>query len=215
MQTAFAVDLPEKGAQGRDFRGISVAISAESANIRSKIETLARRSGAVVVASGARYEILLAAVDESTPPELLREVAHSSKTCAIWTSAQPPDNTTLRIFRAGLASILSLESTGDQFQAALKALQAGLQVTQQEFIRARSTQASDTLSSLSREELTDREQQVLGMMAEGLSNKEISARLAISAHTVKFHISSILGKLGATSRTEAVSIGVRTGRVVI
>ena len=215
MQTAFAVDLPEKGAQGRDFRGISVAISAESANIRSKIETLARRSGAVVVASGARYDVLLAAVDESMSPDLLREVAHSSKTCAIWTSAQPPHNAVLRIFRAGLASILSLETTDDQFQAALKALQAGLQVTQQEFIRARSTQASDTLSSLSREELTDREQQVLGMMAEGLSNKEISARLAISAHTVKFHISSILGKLGATSRTEAVSIGVRTGRVVI
>jgi len=215
MQTAFAVDLPENGAQGRDIRDISVAISAESANIRSKIEALTRRSGALVVPSGARYDVLLAAVDESTPPELLREVARSSKTCAIWTSAQPPDTAVLRILRAGLASILSLESTSDQFQAALKALQAGLQVTHPELIHTRNTQASDTLSSLSREELTDREQQVLGMMAEGLSNKEISARLGISAHTVKFHISSILGKFGAASRTEAVSIGVRTGRVVI
>jgi DNA-binding NarL/FixJ family response regulator len=215
MQTAFAVDLPEKGAQERDIRDISVAIAAESANIRSKIEALARRSGALVVGSGARYDILLAAIDESTPPELLREVTHSSKTCAIWTSAQPPGNAVLRIFRAGLASILWLESTSDQCQAGLKAIQADLQVTHPEFIHNRSTQASDAPSSLFKEELTDREQQVLGMMAEGLSNKEISARLAISAHTVKFHISSILGKLDATSRTEAVSIGVRTGRVVI
>jgi DNA-binding CsgD family transcriptional regulator len=53
------------------------------------------------------------------------------------------------------------------------------------------------------------------MMADGLGNKEIAARLGISTHTVKFHISSILGKLGAGSRTEAVSIGMRTGRVLI
>jgi DNA-binding NarL/FixJ family response regulator len=66
-----------------------------------------------------------------------------------------------------------------------------------------------------KEELTEREQQVLSMMADGLGNKEIAARLGISTHTVKFHISSILGKLGAGSRTEAVSIGMRTGRVLI
>jgi DNA-binding CsgD family transcriptional regulator len=52
-------------------------------------------------------------------------------------------------------------------------------------------------------------------MAEGLANKEISSRLGISTHTVKFHISSILGKFNAASRTEAVSIGVKSGRLVI
>ena len=71
------------------------------------------------------------------------------------------------------------------------------------------------IASSSPEELTDREQEVLTMLAEGLSNKEISSRLSISTHTVKFHISSILGKLGAGSRTEAVSIGMRSGRVAI
>ena len=65
------------------------------------------------------------------------------------------------------------------------------------------------------EHLTVREREVLEMMSEGLSNKEIAAQLDISAHTVKFHISSILGKLGASSRTEATTIGLRRGLITI
>ena len=65
------------------------------------------------------------------------------------------------------------------------------------------------------EELTPREIKVLRMMAEGLSNKEIAARLAISDHTVKFHISSILSKLGAATRTEAVTTGIRMGIILL
>jgi len=53
------------------------------------------------------------------------------------------------------------------------------------------------------------------MMAEGLGNKEIAARLGISVHTVKFHIASIFAKLGVESRTEAVTVGVRRGLVLI
>jgi len=215
MQTVFAVDLPEKAAEKDHAKGISVAISAKSPADQSKIESLARRSGALLVTSGARYDVLLVAVDESTSKALLIELAHASKICAIWTSAGPPQNTWLRILRGGFAGILSLDSTCEQFQSALKAIHAGLQVTDPRLILAPDTRALATLRSFAEEALTDREQQVLGMMAEGLANKEISARLNISAHTVKFHISSILGKLGATSRTEAVTIGVRTGRVVI
>lgn len=54
--------------------------------------------------------------------------------------------------------------------------------------------------------LSERELEVLTLLAEGLSNREIGARLTISHYTVKFHVSSVLGKLGASSRTEAVSI---------
>ena len=49
------------------------------------------------------------------------------------------------------------------------------------------------------------------MVAEGLGNKEVASRLGISDHTVKFHISSIFAKLGASNRAEAVTVGIRHG----
>jgi two-component system, NarL family, response regulator YdfI len=73
----------------------------------------------------------------------------------------------------------------------------------------------DPIADASPEHLTLREREVLEMMMEGLSNKEIAAHLNISAHTVKFHISSILGKLGASTRTEAAAIGLRRGLITI
>ena len=63
--------------------------------------------------------------------------------------------------------------------------------------------------------LTPRELEVLQLVALGLPNKAIAARLAISEHTVKFHVAAILGKLGAGSRTEAVHVGARRGLVVL
>jgi DNA-binding NarL/FixJ family response regulator len=65
------------------------------------------------------------------------------------------------------------------------------------------------------EDLTTRESEVLRLVSMGLGNKEIAARLAISEHTAKFHISSILSKLQAGSRTEAVSVGIRKGLIPI
>ena len=65
------------------------------------------------------------------------------------------------------------------------------------------------------EALTPRELQVLRLMAEGLANKEIADQLGISEHTVKFHVASVLGKLQAASRTEAVTQGIRRGLVPI
>jgi DNA-binding NarL/FixJ family response regulator len=53
------------------------------------------------------------------------------------------------------------------------------------------------------------------MLALGLANKEIAARLNISEHTVKFHVAAILGKFGAASRTEAVALGIRHGLVLL
>jgi len=65
------------------------------------------------------------------------------------------------------------------------------------------------------EMLTTRELEVLRMLADGLSNKEIATRLGISDHTAKFHVTQILGKLGAASRAEAAAIGIRRGFIPI
>jgi DNA-binding NarL/FixJ family response regulator len=65
------------------------------------------------------------------------------------------------------------------------------------------------------EPLTAREREVLGMLSQGLSNRQIARALQISEHTVKFHVASIFAKLGASSRTEAVSRGARSGLITL
>lgn len=67
----------------------------------------------------------------------------------------------------------------------------------------------------STEPLTPREKEVLQLLADGLPNKTIARQLEISEHTAKFHVSSLLAKLGAYSRTEAVSIAARRGLLVL
>jgi DNA-binding CsgD family transcriptional regulator len=65
------------------------------------------------------------------------------------------------------------------------------------------------------EALTAREHEVLARVADGLSNRDIAAALAISEHTVKFHLAAIFGKLGASTRTDAVQKGLRHGVIEI
>ena len=65
------------------------------------------------------------------------------------------------------------------------------------------------------EPLTSREHEVLEQMAAGLSNRQIADVLGISEHTVKFHVSAILGKLGVTSRSAAIRHGLRQGLVTL
>jgi len=73
--------------------------------------------------------------------------------------------------------------------------------------------SSASQQSASYETLTERELEVLGLLAQGMPNKEIAAHLIISERTAKFHVSSIMGKLGATNRTEAVSLAAQRGLI--
>ncbi len=61
--------------------------------------------------------------------------------------------------------------------------------------------------------LTPRETEVLGLLAEGMANKEIAARLSFSTHTAKFHVESLLRKLDAANRAEAVREGIKRGLI--
>jgi DNA-binding NarL/FixJ family response regulator len=119
--------------------------------------------------------------------------------------------------RAGIRAALPGDISPDQLVAALQAVASGLialhPANMNEVLPAGSA-ATRALGELA-ESLTRRELEVLQMLAGGLSNKEIAARLNISEHTAKFHVASILGKLGAGSRTEAVALGIRRGLVLL
>jgi DNA-binding NarL/FixJ family response regulator len=105
------------------------------------------------------------------------------------------------------AMILQTDISSEQIVQTIRSVAAGLLVFDSALIPQRSE--DDSVA----EPLTPRESEVLRLLAEGSGNKEIAARLNISEHTIKFHIRSILGKLGAASRTEAVSRGLRSGLI--
>ncbi len=65
------------------------------------------------------------------------------------------------------------------------------------------------------EPLTAREREVLDLLGQGLANKQIARRLAISEHTVKFHVSALYANLGASGRTDAISRGARRGLITL
>jgi NarL family two-component system response regulator YdfI len=122
-----------------------------------------------------------------------------------------------RALQSGISALLPSNIFPDQLAATVKAAASGLVVLWPVQVNdnvlmpsAPQPPVEDLIESLTR-----REREVLQMLASGLANKEIAARLAISEHTVKFHVASILGKLGAGSRTEAVSIGIRRGLVLL
>ena len=123
-----------------------------------------------------------------------------------------------RLLRSGVRAILSRESDPDDVLSAIYAAYDGLVLlsmpTAESLAAVFGDQPLEVEDELS-EEITSRETDVLRMLAEGLVNKDIAARLGISEHTVKFHISSILDKLGASTRTEAVTLGIRRGLIPI
>jgi DNA-binding NarL/FixJ family response regulator len=128
------------------------------------------------------------------------------------------------LLRSGVAAVLPSAATGEEIIAALEAARAGLVVLHRDALEAlEATGAAQEANHESAavdleplaEPLTPRERQILAMMAEGWGNKEIARQLQISEHTVKSHVSSILAKLGASSRTEAVTRGLRRGLLMM
>ena len=115
-------------------------------------------------------------------------------------------------------SLVPVGATSVELQAAVTAVAQGFVVLpvafSEQFTEQRPAVGTLNLSS-SEEALTNREREVLELVSQGLSNKLIARRLQISEHTVKFHISSISTKLGASSRTDAVSRGIRRGLITL
>ncbi|HEY7160648.1 MAG TPA: response regulator transcription factor [Acidobacteriota bacterium] len=111
------------------------------------------------------------------------------------------------LLRQHVAGILLTETSTQQLIAALHAAAAGLKFLQPLKIRSNNLLPVETL--------TQRELEILGLIADGEGNKSIASLLNISHHTVKFHISSIFEKLNVSSRTEAIKAGISRGLVSI
>ncbi len=113
--------------------------------------------------------------------------------------------------------VLPLDASMEELSAAVYAVREGLVVGTPPLLEpmlARPLTISDERGAVA-ETLTEREAEVLEYLAQGLANKQIAAVLEISEHTVKFHVSSIYSKLGATNRAEAVRLGARQGLIVL
>jgi DNA-binding NarL/FixJ family response regulator len=100
-----------------------------------------------------------------------------------------------------------------EFDSVTEARSAG--VSAEAFLEAMPADGVSEDEDAGPERLTAREVEVLQLVADGLSNKSIAARLGISDQTVKFHVSSIYGKLGAVNRTDAVRRAVRRGLLTL
>ena len=220
---------------------LRVLISAASSITRAGLERLLENETSLhlVGAIGSADELPQAIAENDPEVLLLQFEAQSSETDweELIALAVPivllVDEADLVIATAALAggvqAVLLGDATGTELAAAAHSAAAGLltlsgdlaHLVRQSLLAHSPDEADDSVgapASLvdgSPEHLTLREREVLEMMMEGLSNKEIAAHLNISAHTVKFHISSILGKLGASTRTQAAAIGLRRGLITI
>ncbi len=126
-------------------------------------------------------------------------------------AARPQDAWTPRARRSGVRAVLGADVTAAELTAAVAAVAAGLLVLHPAAVSRAApaiARAPTTPSAL-----TSREVEVLEMLAEGMSNRAIAARLKIARNTVKFHVAAILLKLGARTRTEAVTLGLRRGLI--
>jgi two-component system nitrate/nitrite response regulator NarL len=187
-------------------------------------DPLARGGLAALVSR--RSELVLAG--EATPPEAGGAAARSAPAVLLWdlgagggdalrTAPAPvlalaaDEREAAEALRSGARGVLLRGAAPEAISAALLAAARGLTVLDGhlagELVRP---PAAAPL-----EPLTPREREVLALLAEGLANKGIAARLGISEHTAKFHVNAILGKLGVESRAEAIVQAARMGLVVL
>ena len=209
-----------------------VLVVASSAAARVGLETILRDDPRVaVVGEGTRAgdvtqlvrqfhpEVLvMEAIDITTALKPLSVLQGMGAPAAVLLTGQLTRNELRRALQAGVRAVLPRDPTPAELASAIDSVSNGLAVITTEDLEVLLPAPSempmgDDLAVA--EPLTSRETEVLSMLAEGAGNREIAARLHISEHTAKFHVSSILAKLGAATRTEAVSRGYREGLILI
>ncbi len=206
---------------------IRVFVVAPTPLMQAGLRTMLTTSEIQVVGEASIAEDMIAelpaidvlVVDETQLEGAVRAIANNPMTALlVLTDNDERALAVLRTLSLRGWSVVPLDATSTQLQASVTAVAQGFVVlpvaSTRQLYEQRPPVEAITLGSLD-EALTNREREVLELVSQGLSNKLIARQLQISEHTVKFHISSISTKLGASSRTDAVSRGVRRGLITL
>ena len=194
---------------------IRVAVAAPSAVVRAGLEALLRGDPEFAPAEPSEADVLLAAAGGDAAEEWLAGATGDPALVLLADQAGP--EFTAAALRAGARAVLPPDATKEEIRAAVHAAAAGL-------LAVRPQDLEGLLAAPPRDDepppegghpLSPRELEILRMLAEGMANKTIAWKLGISEHTVKFHVAAILSRLHASSRTEAVTTGIRRGLIMI
>lgn len=206
---------------------IRVLVAAASGVIRAGLESLVRASpGLEFAGSEPDLGSLAAAVEREQPDVILADLESPPEemgpervaTAAIVLLVSNPARPWIaEALRAGVRAILPRDVAVAEIVAAIHAAAAGLVALHPADVNALlpASRSDRSIARAEDEALTPRELDVFTMLAEGAGNKTIAWKLGISEHTVKFHVASIMSKLNAGSRTEAVTIGIRKGLIML
>lgn len=211
-----------------------VAVIAESRLVQAALRSLLAEQPDIELASAdsgpaelaalvtaERPDVLLVAWerDGSLPEELLGQAGDGPELPVVVVTDLLNAARVRQALEAGVRGLVPAECHPDELMAALRAACAGLLVLHPAavsgLLAAPPEPAPVVAAAPAGERLSARELEVLELLADGLPNKAIARRLHISEHTVKFHIGSIMAKLGASSRTEAVTRAARRGLLML
>jgi DNA-binding NarL/FixJ family response regulator len=206
---------------------IRLLIAASSAIVRAGLESVGASGSGMEVVGASDLDGLGAAIDrhqpdvvlasseshhDEPPEDLIALAARHGAPAIIVLAPDLQPAWTAEALRAGIRAVLPGDLGPREILAAIEAVAAGLVVLHPQDLPVL---ASERALPAAQQTLSPREIQVLSMLAEGIGNKTIAWKLGISEHTVKFHVASIMTKLNAGSRTEAVTQGIRRGLILI
>jgi len=192
---------------------IQVHVAASQAVVRAGLESVISSSGTLSLAiDELTADVVLASLNHLTDDGITTFSGYSVPVVLLAEVADAP--LLYAALRSNIRAVLSPEASPEEIVAAVTGAAAGLVTLQPAGLELLS-HGTRPLSDALDDPLTPRELEVLAMLAEGISNKMLAYRLGISEHTVKFHITSILTKLRAGSRTDAVMQGIRRGLIMM
>lgn len=203
----------------------SVLVVAQGSLARSGLEALVDRGPGLRLLGAAAPLDALAECDRLEPDavvldgggedreDLVEELLRSRAEPVL--VALAPRETAPALLAAGASGVLAPEARAEEIEAAVLAACAGLAVLAAGALAALMPEAPGVEVELPVETLTPRESEVLQLLAQGLTNPRIATRLGVSEHTVKFHVTSLMGKLSARTRAEAVARAMRLGWILV